>query len=98
MSGVFQTLDPPTPSPSNESVLSPHQRRGVHTLRAGEGGGVNISEKRQTLDWPLTVYNPSTPGTETVLYNLGGGPPAPEIVEMGSQAYKETEESESSDS
>jgi hypothetical protein len=33
-----------------------------------------------------------------VLHNLGGGGPAPEIVEMGSQAYKETEGSESSDS
>ncbi len=65
VSGVFQTPPPPnpnycppTPSPTSECVLSPHQRRGVHTRRAVRGGGQYFG-RRQTLDWPLQ-YNPST--------------------------------------
>jgi hypothetical protein len=29
MSGVFQNIDPPTPSPPSVCVLPPHQRRGL---------------------------------------------------------------------
>jgi hypothetical protein len=50
VSGVFQTIDPSTPSPPRECVLPPHQRRG----------GVNISEDAR--HWiGLLKYNPSTP-------------------------------------
>ncbi len=45
----------PTPSPPSECVLPPHQRRGVHTRRAGRGVGGQYLGRRHTLDWPLTV-------------------------------------------
>ncbi len=56
---------PPTPSPTSECVLlPPHQKRGVHTHRAVRGwGGGQYFGRRQTLDWPLTVYS---------LYGRGG--------------------------
>ncbi len=56
VSGVFQTIDPPTPSsPPSECVLPPHQsRRGPHSP-GGQGVGVQHFGRRQTLDWPLTV-------------------------------------------
>jgi hypothetical protein len=40
VSGVFQNIDPPPPSPPSECVLPPHQRRGVHsnTKTWGRGG------------------------------------------------------------
>jgi hypothetical protein len=60
VSGVFRTTidpPPPTPSPPSECVLLPHQRRGVHTGRAGWGGGGSNFGRRQTLDWPLTVWS-----------------------------------------
>jgi hypothetical protein len=48
VSGVFQNIDPPPPSPTSECVLPPHQRRGGggYTLagRWGVGGGVNTLE------------------------------------------------------
>ncbi len=37
VSGVFQNIDPPHPSPPSECVLPPHQRWGVHTRRAVRG-------------------------------------------------------------
>ncbi len=51
---------PPTPSPTSECVLPPHQRQGVYTRRAVRGGGgVNILEDaRQWIG--LLRYNPST--------------------------------------
>jgi hypothetical protein len=56
VSGVFQNIDPPPPSPPSECVLPPHRRRGVHTHRAvGGWGGGQYFGRRQTLDWPLTV-------------------------------------------
>ncbi len=62
VSDVFQTIDPPTPSPPSECVLPPAPRRwvGRYTL-AGRwgGGGVNISEDAR--HWiGLLHYNPST--------------------------------------
>ncbi len=32
VSGVFENIDPPPPSPPSECVLPPHQRRGEHYL------------------------------------------------------------------
>jgi hypothetical protein len=62
ISGVFQNIYPPTPSPPSECVLPPHQRRGVGgTLSpGGEGGwGVNILEDAR--HWiGLLQFNPST--------------------------------------
>ncbi len=55
VSGVFQTIDPPTPSPPSECVLPPYQRReGTHSP-GDEGVGGQYFGRRQTLDWPLTV-------------------------------------------
>ncbi len=55
VSGVFQNIDPPPPSPLSECVLSQYQRRmGTHSP-GGEGVGGQYIGKRQTLDWPLTV-------------------------------------------
>ncbi len=39
VSGVFQNIDPPPPSPLSECDLLPHQRRGVHTRRGVRGVG-----------------------------------------------------------
>jgi hypothetical protein len=59
VSGVFQNIDSPPPSPPSECVLPPHQRRGVHTRRAVRGWGVNILEDaRQRIG--LLQYNLST--------------------------------------
>jgi hypothetical protein len=44
VSGVFQNIDPPPPSPPSDCVLPPHQRREVNTRRAVRGWGVNILE------------------------------------------------------
>ena len=33
VSGVFQNIDPPPPTPPSECVLPPHQKLGVHTRR-----------------------------------------------------------------
>ncbi len=50
MSGVFQNIDPPSPSPPSECVLPLHQRRGVHNTRQGaEGGGGSIFWKTQDI-------------------------------------------------
>jgi hypothetical protein len=64
VSGVFRTINPPTPSPPSECVLpgggAPTKGgEGVHTRRAVRGWGVNISEDaRYWID--LLQYNPST--------------------------------------
>jgi hypothetical protein len=58
---LFQNIDPPPPSPPSECVLPPHQRRVVHTRRAGGGWGwgVNILEDaRHRIG--LLQYNLST--------------------------------------
>jgi hypothetical protein len=47
VSGVFQIIDPPTPSPPSECVLSPHPRH-MGTL-GGEGGGRSIFWKTPVL-------------------------------------------------
>ncbi len=58
MSGVFQLLTP-TPSPSNECILPPHQRRGYTHSPGCERVGVNILEDAR--HWiGLLQYNPST--------------------------------------
>jgi hypothetical protein len=44
VSGVFQNIDPPTPSPTSECFLNPHQRRGGTHSPGSEGVGVNILE------------------------------------------------------
>jgi hypothetical protein len=75
VSGVFQNIDPPTPSPPSECVLSPHQRRGAggtppppsppHRLWCGEGThslggeGVKILEDARPRIG-LLQYNLST--------------------------------------
>ncbi len=61
VSGVFQNIDPPppTPSPRSECVLPPQQRRGGTHSPGGEGVGVNILEDAR--HWiGLLQYNPST--------------------------------------
>ncbi len=58
VSGVFRTIDPPSPSPPSECVLTPHQRRGYTLAGRWRGGGVNISEDAR--HWiGLLHYNPS---------------------------------------
>jgi hypothetical protein len=58
VSGVFQNIDPPSPSTPSECVLPPHQRRGG-THSPGGGGGVNILEDAR--HWiGLLQYNLST--------------------------------------
>ncbi len=52
---VFQTIEPPPPSPPNECVLTPHQGRGVHTRRAVKGVGGSIFWK--TSDIGLVSYS-----------------------------------------
>ncbi len=45
MSGVFQIIDPPTPSPPGECVYPPPLVRGEDTLAGWRGGwGVNVLE------------------------------------------------------
>ena len=45
MAGVFQNIDPPSPSPPGECVLPPPLVRGEDTLARRRGGcGVNILE------------------------------------------------------
>jgi hypothetical protein len=62
VSGVFRTIDPPTPSqsPPSECFLPPHQRQGgTHSPGAVRGWGVNISEDAR--HWiGLLQYDPST--------------------------------------
>jgi hypothetical protein len=59
VSGVFQNIDPPPPSPPNECVLPPNQGRGctVHTRRVvGGGWGANIL--KDARHWiGLVVYS-----------------------------------------
>ncbi len=60
MSGVFQNIDPPPPSPPSECVLPPHQRRGGTHSPGGEGVGVNILEDAR--HWiGLLQYNLTEP-------------------------------------
>jgi hypothetical protein len=55
VSGVFRTIDPPTPSQPSECVLPPHQRlRGKHSPG---GDGVGGSIVRKTPDIGLGSYN-----------------------------------------
>ncbi len=42
VSGVFQNIDPPPPSPPSACVLPPHQRRGILTRRTVRGVGASI--------------------------------------------------------
>jgi hypothetical protein len=56
VSGVFQNIDPLPPSPPSKCVLPPHQRRGGGTHSPGGEGVGECFGRRQTLDWPLTVY------------------------------------------
>ncbi len=60
MSCVFQNIDPPTPSPPGECVLTPQQRRGVHTRRAERGVGGSIFWKTQDIGLASYSYNLST--------------------------------------
>jgi hypothetical protein len=55
VSGVFQNIDPPTPSPPSECVLPLHQRQGGTHSPGGEGEGGQYFARRQTLDWPLST-------------------------------------------
>jgi hypothetical protein len=48
VSCVFQNIDPPLPSPPGECVLSPQQRRGVHTRRTERGVGGQYFGRRET--------------------------------------------------
>jgi hypothetical protein len=59
VSGVFKTIDPPPPL-HPASVSSLRTKSGGGTLRAVRGAGGQYFGRRQTLDWPLTVYNTST--------------------------------------
>ncbi len=54
VSGVFQTIDPPTLSPPSECVL-PMGGWGYMHSPGGEGLGGQYFGRRQTLDWPLIV-------------------------------------------
>jgi hypothetical protein len=59
VSGVFRTIEHPTPYPPSECVLPSPQRRGVNTHRAVRGWGVNILEDAR--HWiGFLQYNPST--------------------------------------
>jgi hypothetical protein len=49
---VYQNIDPPPPSPPGESVLTPQQRRGVHTRRAERGMGGSIFWKTREIGLP----------------------------------------------
>ncbi len=53
VSGVFRTIDPPTPSPPSECVIPPQQRRGGTPGRWG-GGGLIF---RKTPDIGLASYS-----------------------------------------
>jgi hypothetical protein len=44
VSGVFRTIDLPTPSPPSECVLRRTKGGAIHTRRAVRGWGVNILE------------------------------------------------------
>jgi hypothetical protein len=57
VSGVFQNIDPPPPSPPSECVLPQHQRRGRGDNHSpgGEGGGGSIFWK--TPDIGLASYS-----------------------------------------
>jgi hypothetical protein len=48
VSGVFQNIDPPPPHRPAE---------GGHTRWEERGVGGKYFGRRQTLDWPLTVYS-----------------------------------------
>ncbi len=68
VSGVFQNIDPPPPSPPSEYVLPRTKGRGVHTRRAVRGWRVNILEDAR--HWiGLLQYNLSTPRTNNNRYN-----------------------------
>ncbi len=60
VSGVFRTIDPPTPlNPASVSSPRTEGGGGVHTRRAVSWWGVNISE--DAWHWiGLLQYNPST--------------------------------------
>jgi hypothetical protein len=50
VSGVFQNIDPPTPSPPGECVpFPPLDAGGGHTRWVERGWGVNSFARRQTL-------------------------------------------------
>jgi hypothetical protein len=64
VSGVFQNIDPPTPSPPSECVLRRTKGRGGTHSPGGEGGGVNIlGDARHRIG--LLQYNLSTVQVET---------------------------------
>jgi hypothetical protein len=44
MSGVFRSIDPPTPLPPGECVSPAFGAGGGHTREGERGGGVNSSE------------------------------------------------------
>jgi hypothetical protein len=48
VSGVFQNIDPPSPSPPSECVLFLHKRWGVYTRRAARAGGSQYFGRRQS--------------------------------------------------
>ncbi len=78
VSGVFRATDPPPPLHPAIVSSPPHQRRGVHTLRAVRG-----SILRKTPDIGLasysTRYNPSTdPGI--TFPNMNSFPPMVNIL------------------
>jgi hypothetical protein len=83
MSGVFQNIDPPHPSPPGEFVLPPQQRRGVHTRRAERGVGVNILEdarhriallQQQSLYGATTSIRLQEPTNLSFVSGLAKGP------------------------
>jgi hypothetical protein len=63
MSRVFQTIDPPPPSPPGECVLPPQQWRGVHTRGAEGGGWGSIFWKTRDIGLASYSNNLSTPPT-----------------------------------
>ncbi len=54
VSGVFRTIDPPSPL-HPASVSSPLTKGGGGDTLAGRVNGWGVNGRRQTLAWPLTV-------------------------------------------
>jgi hypothetical protein len=75
VSSVFQNIDPPPTSPPSECVLTPHQRRRVHTRQAVRGVGGSIFWK--TPDNGLASYSIISlwyDSTESLWYSINCSP------------------------